>query len=295
MKLDDQSKQFLEQCKKVDFSSESVNREKNLEALKIKLKQIEREGEIKMNKKLKKPFAAVAIAATVVCFSIAAYGDELVRIVKSITVGQYANYYVIEDNRDPKAIPIPQDIKGQVFDKDGNELVYFPENGILYDESGKEVKIVYDDGKTRIMTDDEAKKVQKSETFEVRSIEEGLSYFITDALMPKYLPKGYAFDRMEYYRDPANKEENKQGSNKYINIYYSNGKDEIYSQVRYMDEETAFGTSVSKDVKRVNINGYEAIIDGKMLDIQIGDVMYMIFDNGTLGHEELIKIAQSLE
>jgi hypothetical protein len=130
-----------------------------------------------------------------------------------------------------------------------------------------------------------------------RDLNEGRSYFICDTLMPAYLPEGYVFDRIGYATESAEEfAATRKGTSKYMNVYYNDGKNEIYSQVRYMDEDTAFGHSTaSPDMKTITINGHHAVLAGKSLDILIGDVMYMFRANDQLSVDELVKMAKSLQ
>lgn len=293
MKNDNLNTAFIEKCRNVDFSSESANKEKNLEILKSKLKNIENERDSAMNKKFKMPVALIAAAVTLICLSAAVYGQDLVRIIKTVVLGSYAEYYVIEDNRD--SIPIPEELKGLVFDKDGNALVIVPDNGVFYNDKGEEVRPIFDDGKARLMTIEEFNATQNTKWSTYYDLEEGKSYFICDTLSPGYLPDGYKFDRVEFYVSPENQDSMEQGTEKYMSIYYSNGKYEMYSQVRYMDEETAFGSSATEGIQKIKINGYDAVLDKNTLDIQIDDVMYMFFTTEDSTTDDLVKMAESLE
>ena len=126
-------------------------------------------------------------------------------------------------------------------------------------------------------------------------IEEGRSHFITDVLMPSWLPEGYTFQYITYFVDSLEILESEPEARKYMSVYYGNGKDMISSQVRFMDEYTAFEAGGSADIQELKINGYDAVLDGNVLNLLIGDVMYMFFANENLNSYELIKIAESLE
>ncbi|GHU51476.1 hypothetical protein AGMMS49975_04990 [Clostridia bacterium] len=118
-------------------------------------------------------------------------------------------------------------------------------------------------------------------------------YFITEALLPSYLPSGYAFDAIEYFGDPTKSDD--PNVNKFMNLHYKNGDDEIIVMVRYMDESTAFEFVSNGDVTKIDINGNEAVQTANKLDIEINGVMYMLYGNDSVGADELVKIAQSLE
>lgn len=293
MKNDNQNKDFIEKCRKINFSDESINQEKNLEILKTKLLNIDKERDSTMNKKIRKPIALVAVVASLLCLSMVVYGQELVRIIKTVTLGNYAQYNVVDDLRDTN--PLPENLVGQLFDKDGKVLTSYPKKTAMYDVNGQEMRVYIDGEVAKIATVEEYEKMHDFKTVDFYDIKEAQSYFICDILMPTYLPNGYSFKNISFYADSKEKLSTEEGANKYMNVYYSNGKDEIYSQVRYMDEETAFGSSASETIQKTKINGHDVVIDGNGLDIQIGDVMYMFFANENLNVDELVKIAESLK
>lgn len=296
MKDDNKNKEFIERNRKLDFSIESTHQEENLERLKTKLLDVEKERGITMNKKIKKPIAVVAAATAIMCFSVAVYGQDLIRIIKTVTLGNHAQYEVIEDLKD--FVTLPENLVGQIFDKKGNALSVYPaDTEALYNADGQEVIIYYDSDteKAAILTMKEYEELQNYKMTDFYDMEEGRGYFICETFMPTYLPEGYFFEKISFYAGSKEEISADQGANKYMSVYYSNGKEEIYSQVRFMDEETGFGSSATKDIQKIEINGHEAVIDGNNLDIQIGDVMYMFMANENLSQDELIKIAESLK
>lgn len=237
----------------------------------------------------------VIIAAVLVAVSLSAaiYGQELARVVRTFTLGNKVEYAVVEDLRN--AVPIPTEVKGQVFDALGNELETFPEDHVLYDAYGREINLIFDDGKARIMTDEEFQSTQLPEEVMFYDLKECKSYFICEALTPGYLPEGYTFSKAGFYGNPLNDNALEKGADKFMNIYYSNDADEMVVSLRYIDDPNTFGRGVSTDVEELNINGHDAILDKNRIDIQINDVLYTLSGNETLGRDELVKIAGSLE
>ncbi len=244
-----------------------------------------------MKKKIRKPIVLGFVAAVVVCGTVAVYGQDLYRVMKTVTLGDRATYEVVENSR--VSVPIPEELQGQVFDKSGNALQVFPEDEMLYDKDGKQVFPVYDadSKKAKLVTKEEHDRMNGvGIAFTTKDSAEADGYFITDVLSPSYLPAGYAFDRAEFYGDPKTDPEAK----KYIERYYTNGEQEISCQVRFMDDTTAYGSSTEEDIREVTINGNDAVVYGHSLDIQVGDVMYM-FDSHDVSTDELAKIAESLQ
>ena len=295
MKNEDQNNALIEACRKIDFSAESVNREKNLETLKEKLlHNAEKERENNMKKNSKKTIVLVAAVAAVLCLSMAVYGQDLVRIIKTITLGDHANYHVVEDYL-PEEAPVPEAIAGQIFDEDGNVLTMLSRNDdAIYNADGQKVKIHSDGNEMWVMSDEEYKAEMKARSAEFTDMQEGMSYFICDVAMPTYLPEGYEFDRIGYFASSVAELIATEDANKYMNVYYSDGVNEIYEQIRFMDASTAYDSGVNPNAQVIQINGYDAIVCNGDLDIQIGDVMYMFFGMGNVSDDELIKIAESL-
>ncbi len=290
---DNKDIKFIEKFRSIDFSPESKNMEKNLEYLKNNINNLENEREIIVNKKIKKPLAIIAVAAAVVCITVGAYGQELLRIVRTFTIGDYAKYNVLEDNRE--FIPVPEELQGLLFDASGNEMKKI-EGGQFFNKDGVEVIPIYDNGEFILKTKEAVEASQKSNSLFLTNFEEAKGYFVCDILTPTYLPEGYKFEKAEFYGGTTLEEIfADEEANKYMNIYYSNGTSQIRTMLRFMDEHTAFEGSVKEDVQILKIKGQDAVVSEKILDIQIDDVMYMLFGNDDVGSDELIKIAESLK
>lgn len=293
MENKNQDSEFIEQCRRIDFSAQSLNREKNLETLKNKLSDINDEKENIMNKKIRKPVAFAAVSAALLCFTITVYGQDLVQIIKTVTLGNHAKYQVTDDSRTTG--PVPKELIGQIFDEDGNALTECKKGQVLYNAKGQEV-IIYNDGNKDILITLEAKQsMEEGQAVTFSDMKEGQSYFICDTLMPAYLPDGYTFNHIGFYSDPRDKANAEVDANKYMSLHFTKDKEEIYAQIRYMDEETAFESTAGKNVQKVKINGYDAIVDDNEVSVQIGDVIYMFFGNKNIDNKELVKIVESLK
>ncbi|WP_425449871.1 DUF4367 domain-containing protein [Dethiothermospora halolimnae] len=127
----------------------------------------------------------------------------------------------------------------------------------------------------------------------VRDTEELNKYTCFNVILPNYLPKGYKFNRAEFY-----KEKNKAVKDtKYIDIFFKNDKTgkEIFMQQRFSDEETAYILSTESEIKSVKINGIDAIIvGGRNIDWETDTVLYSISGKGVIGEKELINMAKSI-
>ena len=272
MKKDHSDEAFIEKCRNIDFSNESMNQEKNLTQLKSKINCINLEREAMMNRKMRKPLVFATAASMLLCFFIIAYGRDLIRVVKTIKLGDYAEFQVMGGGADD-TIYLPEEVEKvmEKLSKDG----FYEKDGFML---------------SRVASTDNFEFVK------FRDVKEGQSYFICDTLMPTYLPDGYEFDRIEFMAKSVEEFTNSQGGErKYMSVFYSNGENEIYSQVRYMDEETTFGSSGYNDVNTFTINGHNAVLAENSLNILIGNVMYYFRANDQLRVDELIKISESLQ
>ena len=248
MRKDNFDEEFIAKIRATDFSSESKNKEGNLEILKGKLATINKEREINMKKGIRKPVIIAACVAAVMTISVTAFGQDLVRYVRSTMLGDHAHFVVVED--------------------DGN--------AVRERSASSEIEDVV----TSWLTFYDA--------------EEGRSHFITDALLPSYLPNGYAFSHIFYFVESMETLLQEYGANKYMGVVFTDGAYELQMQARFMDETTGFALSATDAMRTVEINGHEAVIDVNTLSILIGDVMYFFFGNENIGADELVKIAESL-
>lgn len=99
----DYNDDFIERCRKIDFSIESFNKERNFDALKKKVIEFQNEGDVNM-KRLRKPLAVALVAAAVlVCLTVTVYGKSIATAIKSIFIGNYVQYDYVADRQ--QALP----------------------------------------------------------------------------------------------------------------------------------------------------------------------------------------------
>lgn len=107
-------------------------------------------------------------------------------------------------------------------------------------------------------------------------------------LFPQTLPEGYAFDRAEFFP-----EDDGTISEKYLQMYYLNGDDEIFIEERYLDEETAFSTGTGDKLQEVEVNGVKGALDETSITWVKDGICYTV-----IGHEltqaQLMDLANSM-
>jgi len=228
-------------------------------------------------------------------------GDNIFRVIKEVFVGEHAKYVVSEQVRKPD-LTIPDELKGKLYDKEGNVLEQFPENGEIYNQNGEQLMLstmTYDDGnggfitKYEALTREEYDERRNSETTTTTNLEEAKPYLAFDFSLPGYMPEGYAFDRIQLFNDESGKPVK---NCEYAQVYFSNGDHDkdIYLQLRLMNEETAYEAAIG-NVEEIEVNGNKGVMGEGSMDIEIDGVMYMFRASASgIGNDQLIKMAESI-
>lgn len=301
---------LIERYKKIDLSAESENKEKILERLLLQFENAEDNSKDRLiTKKAIKPiYALVAVLSLLLAFSAVVYGQDAIRFVREMFIGDHA-YFSSEIDRGAVDYNIPEEFAGKVFDKEGNQLDEYPhdfEDYIeLYNEAGEKIVPYQDKSGDVLLTEEEFKQKtqerRKNMTTAFETLEEAEVYFISDEyMMPAYLPKGYEFARAEIYNNDDGVPE---ANTKYMDVYYSNGTAKIDMSLRFMDEETAFEFGGLGELTKIDINGYSAVkIGNSMLSVEIDGIMYTFNRNDDadvstedlVSMDEIILMAESL-
>jgi hypothetical protein len=286
-----------------DFSKDSNKKEVFDKTLK-NINEYKGENEMKKEKKIKHPITKVASFLLIGVLSISAmktsFASEFIdKIVKIISL---KNIEAVQSEPQKKSYLIPESLKGKIFDKDGNILEEFQEEGIgtgkIYTADGEEIaNIDVESGKITTVKEKEnlrKENLRKEQNLVIKDTDELNDYTCFDVILPSYLPDGYEFDRAEFYKDEDGIVEN----SKYIDLYFVNqdtGK-YICMQQRLSDEETAFGIATDGKIEEVKVNNERAILMGeRSIYWEYNDVLYSLTGRGEIGREELIKIADSIK
>lgn len=258
------------------------------------LKRInEHKGDSAMKKSNKFKKAAIAAASfVIVCgiFSQTSFAKDLAeKVINKISLG----HITVEQSERPSAMVIPDNLKGKVFDKNGNVLtVVTKDTEKVYTKSGEQIA---DIANGKIVTVSEAKaedEKDKENKLVVKDAGNLNKYTCFNVKLPSYLPKGYKFDRAEFYKDEGSV------NKKYIDLFFTNEKTGkyIYMQQRFADEETKYATGTDGKVEKVKINGVDAVIsDNRSIDWEANGVLYGLSGRGEFGKDELMKIAESIK
>lgn len=251
----------------------------------------------KKNVSTKKVFAAAVCAAVIAIAGTALASGYVGDIIKSVTTGH--NVFFLIDPEAPHELP--SEMAGLVFDENGNEVKYMTENiniGDYYDKDGNALnkeswaRLVEEayGGEVKVSSNEDYDPEDSQMTF--ASIDEAQETAVFDLKVPSYLPEGYSLKRVYAFKD-----DDGSVSGEYVNFVYANGDKEIYVYERLINEETAFETGTSGDLKEITINGRNAVImDGTDINLETeDDVSVGIYGKGNITEEDLIKMAESAE
>jgi hypothetical protein len=256
-----------------DFSQDSRNKE----AIKARLLDTLKKGDLSMKRFRFKPKYAVAAAAVVaVGITMAACGEEIVRIVQQFTVGKHATFVAYEDDANAR-------LTGQVLTRemdDGSVIAFSFNDGVFSYE--KEIEW------------------EKSTVTYFNTINDVKPYLAFNSLMPVSLPSGFALDRISLFHDDENGGPLPLGSAMYLNVYYTDADktQQIYMQLRKMNEETGFVASGSPDMRYITLSGHKGVVAVKSVHVEIDGVMYMIladFTADAVTQQDVIRMAESLK
>jgi hypothetical protein len=264
-------KDLEELLNNTDFSQDSRNKE----AIKARLLGKYAKGEISMRKFRFKPVYVAAAAVLAAGILIAACGEEMVKIVQQFTVGKHATFVAGDDT-----------VNARSNTEETQSLVLETDNYVIVSEFRDAV----------FNYEKEIEREKNTVTY-FDTLNDVEPYLAFNPLMPVSLPSGFTLDRISLFND-ENGHPLPLGSNMYLNVYYTDADkaQQIYMQIRLMDEETAFWASGSHDMRYISINGHESVVDGKNVYAEINSIMYMILADRAEGitQDDVIKIAESL-
>jgi hypothetical protein len=281
-----------------DFSKNSNKKEVFDRALK-NINEYRGENEMKRLKKIKYPITKVASFLLIGILSISmiktSFAQEVIdKIVKIISL---KNIEAVQYEPQKRTYPIPENLKGKIFDKDGNMLEVFSEefigSGKIYMGDGGEIARI-DINSGEIISVKEEEVLNKEKYFVVKDVNKLSDYTCFNVILPSYLPEGYEFDRAEFYKGKEGIVKN----SKYIEVYFINQNTGKYINMhqRISDEETAYGMATDGKLEEVKVNNENAImIDEKSIDWEYNGILYSLSERGEIGKSELIKIAESIK
>ncbi|WP_160686707.1 DUF4367 domain-containing protein [Clostridium sp. C2-6-12] len=286
--IEDEFQDLAGQLKDLDFSKRS---NKSYVFNKTS-KNIDNKGVNKMNKIKKTGIIAASFLVVSTLLSQTTFAQEAVdKIIKSISLGHVT--MIQEENNDPEEVPVPDPMKGKIFDKNGKAIERFTKDtkrDEIYDKDGKQVtELTMNDG-TVVNIKSKDRKLEN--ILYVTDSSKLNEYTCFKVKLPTYLPDGYTFKNAEFTKDESGNVKD----SKYASINFENkatGK-EIYLQERFACEETKT-VGDAGNIEKININGVDAILsDNKNIDWEADGTIYYL-GGKNIGKDEAIKVAESIK
>jgi hypothetical protein len=247
----------------------------------------------KSNKNGRLATAVVAICIMSVGLMKTSFAQELIEKVKksislqNVTVEQYTEEFVEELSAEQ---PIPDELKGKIFDKDGNEIEVFSEEyeGKLYTVDGEVIASIIDDD---IITVSEQEKMDQEQTLVIKDLSEVNNYTCFNVILPDYLPEGYKFDKAEFMKD-----ENGNVIDGGVFLFFTNEKTGEYIFMGQRDVKIGgYTTGTDEEIEELKINGVDAVIYDNTISWEVNNIIYSLYGRELITDTELINMAESIK
>lgn len=252
--------------------------EKDKQEVYVKMKK-------KQRKQYKKPAIAAACALLIATLPFTSFGGGIVNTVKQAV--SPSGRIVVNEDEPAVAIPFPEELKGKVFDKEGNEITdleVLKKAEHVYSKDGREiVGSNYDDAtRTGEVTFEYADEVKKDtgDKAPVEEIAKKLNF------NPLVFSNKYKYVESEIFAEPGTL------SDCVAFIYEKDGKT-IYIDERVSSPENAYETGGEGKIYEVNVNGVKVIIQGRDADFERDGLLVSISAEGADKHD-LIAMVKDL-
>ncbi|WP_108830604.1 hypothetical protein [Aedoeadaptatus coli] len=238
----------------------------------------------KQRKQYKKPAIAAACALLIATLPFTSFGGGIVNTVKQVV--SPSGRIVVNEDEPAVAIPFPEELKGKVFDKEGNEITdleVLKKAEHVYSKDGREiVGSNYDEatrtGEVTFEYADEAKST--GDKAPVEEIAKKLSF------NPLVFSDKYKYVESEIFADPGTLSD-------YVAFTYEKDGKTIYIDERVSTPENAYETGGEGKIYEVNVDGVKVIIQGRDADFERDGLLVSISAEGA-DKDDLIAMVKDL-
>ena len=238
----------------------------------------------KQRKQYKKPAIAAACALLIAALPFTSFGGGIVNTVKQVV--SPSGRIVINEDKLAVAIPFPEELKGKVFDKEGNEITdleVLKKAEHVYSKDGREiVGSNYDEatrtGEVTFEYADEAKST--GDKAPVEEIAKKLSF------NPLVFSDKYKYVESEIFAEPGTLSD-------YVAFTYEKDGKTIYIDERVSTPENAYETGGEGKIYEVNVDGVKVIIQGHDADFERDGLLVSVSARGA-DKDDLIAMVKDL-
>ena len=239
----------------------------------------------KQRKQYKKPAIAAACALLIATLPFTSFGGGIVNTVRQAV--SPSGRIVVNEDEPAVAIPFPEELKGKVFDKEGNEITDFDvlkKAEHVYSKDGREiVGSNYDEAtRTGEVTFEYADEVKKDtgDKAPVKEIAKKLSF------NPLVFSDKYNYVESKIFAEPGTLSD-------YVAFTYEKDGKTIYIDERVSTPENAYETGGEGKIYEVNVNGVKVIIQGRDADFERDGLLVSISAEGA-DKDDLIAMVKDL-
>ena len=239
----------------------------------------------KQKKQYKKPAIAAACALLIATLPFTSFGGGIVETVKQ-AVSPSGRIVINEDKLavNPKDVPFPEELKGKVFDKEGNEITDFEvlKNAEhVYSKDGREIVSYTDDEATGEVTFEYADEPNPAaDKAPVEEIAKKLNF------NPLILSDKYKYMESEIFAEPGTRSD-------YVAFTYEKDGKTIHLHERVSSPEAAYETGGEDKIYEVNVDGVKVIIQGHSADFERDGLLVSISARGA-DKDDLIAMVKDL-
>ena len=254
--------------------------EKDKQEVYVKMKK-------KQRKQYKKPAIAAACALLIATLPFTSFGGGIVNTVRQ-AVSPSGRIVINEEDEvtiDPEKMPLPDYLKGKIFDQNGNEITNckpLAEEEALYSKDGREIVHTDYNANTGEVTFEYADEVKKDtgDKAPVKEIAKKLSF------NPLVFSDKYNYVESKIFAEPGTLSD-------YVAFTYEKDGKTIYIDERVSTPENAYETGGEGKIYEVNVNGVKVIIQGRDADFERDGLLVSISAEGA-DKDDLIAMVKDL-
>ena len=241
----------------------------------------------KQRKQYKKPAIAAACALLIATLPFTSFGGGIVNTVRQ-AVSPSGRIVVNEEDEvtiDPEKMPLPDYLKGKIFDQNGNEITNckpLAEEEALYSKDGREIVHTDYNANTGEVTFEYADEVKKDtgDKAPVKEIAKKLSF------NPLVFSDKYNYVESEVFAESGKPSD-------YVAFTYEKDGKTIYLNERISSPETAYETGGEGKIDEVNVDGVKVIIQGREANFERDGLLVSVSARGA-DKDDLIAMVKDL-
>lgn len=273
-----------------NIAPSSETTEEMLKKLYSSTKQDKEEVHLKMKKKkrtsYRRPAIAAACALIIFTLPFTSFGSEIVETVKRVA-SPSGRIVVNQDEltTDPEKMPLPDYLKGKIFDQNGNEITNckpLAEEEALYSKDGREIVHTDYNANTGEVTFEYAgeEKASAGDKAPIEEIAKKLNF------NPLVFSDKYNYVESEIFAEPGTLSD-------YVSFTYEKDGKTIHLHERISSPETAYETGGEEKIYEVNVDGVKVIIQGNNADFE-RDGLLLSISAGGADKDDLIAMVKDL-